>query len=287
MICGLRHNRRQPIEKGRSVAMKPISDYHMHTPLCGHASGDPKEYAAHAVKMGLKEIGFSDHAPFIVRPLPGITMKMEELPIYHKMIEDVREQFKGKLDIRIGIEADFIPGYEKKTKAMLDAYPYDYILGSVHFIKDWGFDDPAERQKWNEHDINAVYRDYHELLRASARTGFYDIIAHADLVKKFGHRATVDMTSEIEKTARIFKETGVTVEINTSGRRKTVGEMYPALKDLIIYCRAGVPLTFGSDAHKPEEVGCDYDKAVELAKQAGYTEYVMFKERKVYRKISI
>lgn len=276
MICGLRINRR-----------KPICDYHMHTPLCGHASGQPEEYANHALKIGLKEIGFSDHAPFVVRELPGITMKVNELPFYHKMIEDVRARFKGRLEIRIGIEADFIPGYETKTKAMLEAYPYDCVIGSVHFIKDWGFDDPAQREKWSEHDINTVYRDYHELLRASARTGFFNIIAHPDLVKKFGHRPTQDITKDIEQTAKVFKETGVAVEINTSGRRKTVGEMYPALRDLTIYRKAGVPLTFGSDAHKPEEVGCDFDKAVALARKAGYKDYVMFKERKIYRKISL
>ena len=276
MICGLKLTRRNP-----------ISDYHMHTPLCGHASGQPEEYANHALKMGLKEIGFSDHAPFVVRELPGITMKVNELPLYHKMIEDVRARFKGRLEIRIGIEADFIPGHEAKTKAMLEAYPYDYVIGSVHFIKDWGFDDPAQREKWSAHDVNAVYRDYHELLRASARTGFFNIIAHPDLVKKFGHRPTQDITKDIEQTAKVFKETGVAVEVNTSGRRKTVGEMYPAPRDLTIYCKTGVPLTFGSDAHKPEEVACDYGKAVELAKQAGYKEYVMFKERKIYRRVSL
>ena len=276
MICGLKLNRR-----------KLICDYHMHTPLCGHASGHPEEYANHALKMGLKEIGFSDHAPFVVKPLQGITMKMDELPLYHTMIEDVRARFKGRLEVRIGIEADFVPGYEKQTKTILDAYPYDYVIGSVHFIKDWGFDNPEERGKWNEHDVDGVYRDYFELLRASARTGFFDIIAHPDLVKKFGHRATTNITGDIEQTAKAFKETGVAVEINTSGRRKTVGEMYPALRDLTIYRKAGVPLTFGSDAHKPEEVGCDYDKAAELAKQAGYKEYVMFKGRKIYRTISL
>lgn len=265
----------------------PICDYHMHTPLCGHAEGAPEKYAAQAVKAGLKEIGFSDHAPFVVNPLPGITMKMEELPRYHQMIEDVRARFKGQLKIHIGIEADFVPGYEKQTKAILDAYPYDYVIGSVHFIKDWGFDNPEEREKWSDHDVNAVYRDYFELLRASASTGFYNIIAHPDLVKKFGNRATDDMTAEIEETAKIFKKTGVAVEINTSGRRKTVGEMYPALKDLTIYRKAGVPLTFGSDAHKPEEVACDFDKAVDLAKKAGYKEYVMFKKRRIYRTIQL
>ncbi len=267
--------------------MIPICDYHMHTPLCGHATGNPSEYAKQAVKVGLKEIGFSDHAPFIVKPLPGITMTIDELSIYHAMIEAVRAQFNGQLKIRIGIEADFIPDYEHKTKTILDAYPYDYVIGSVHFIKDWGFDNPQERQKWDEHDVNKVYRDYFELLRASASAGLFNIIAHPDLVKKFGHQPTEDMSVEIQKTAEVFKETGVAIEINTSGRRKTVGEMYPALRDLTIYCRAGVPLTFGSDAHKPQEVGCDYDQAVQLALQAGYQEYVLFKNRRIYKKLPI
>lgn len=276
MICGLRPSLR-----------KPICDYHMHTPLCGHAEGTPAEYAAHALKAGLKEIGFSDHAPFVVKPLPGITMKMNELPQYHRMIEDVRKEFENRLTIRIGIEADFIPGYETKTRAILGAYPYDYVIGSVHFIKTWGFDNPEEREKWNERDINAVYRDYFELLRGCAQSGLYDIIAHPDLVKKFGHRPEADITPEIEQTAEVFKKAGVAVEINTSGRRKPVGEMYPSLRDLTIYCQNGVPLTFGSDAHKPEEVACDFDLAADLAKKAGYREYVMFEKRKIYRRISL
>ncbi len=267
--------------------MIPIADYHMHTPLCGHAEGLPEEYAARAIKIGLEEIGFSDHAPFVVKELPGITMKREELPAYHQMIEEAREQFKGQLTIRLGIEADFIPGYEKKTKAVLSAYPYDYVIGSVHFIKEWGFDNPEEREKWKEQDVSSVYRDYHNLLRQAAGSGLFDIMAHVDLVKKFGHRPTGDLTDDLRQTAKVFKDAGVVIEINTSGLRKPVGEIFPSLKNLEIYCRAGVPLTFGSDAHKPAEVGCDFDKAVDLAKKAGYKEYVMFRERNIYRTVKL
>ena len=267
--------------------MIPIADYHMHTPLCGHAEGLPEEYAAQAIKIGLEEIGFSDHAPFVVKELPGITMKREELPAYHRMIEEAREQFKGRLTIRLGIEADFIPGYEKKTKAILSAYPYDYVIGSVHFIKEWGFDNPEEREKWKEQDVSSVYRDYHNFLRQAARSGLFDIMAHVDLVKKFGHRPTGDLTDDLRQTAKVFKDTGVVIEINTSGLRKPVGEIYPSLPNLKIYCQEGVPLTFGSDAHKPEEVGWDYGKAMKLAQEAGYKEYVMFKGRKIYRKIAL
>jgi len=114
-----------------------------------------------------------------------------------------------------------------------------------------------------------------------------DIIAHPDLVKKFGHRATEDMQGEVQQTAKVFKETGVAIEINTSGLRKPVSEMYPSLWNLRIYAQAGVPLTFGSDSHQPDHVGCDFDKAFAFAKQAGFKEYVLFKERKVSRTVKL
>ena len=267
--------------------MLPKVDYHMHTPLCGHAVGKPEEYVQHALMVGLEEIGFSDHAPLVSHRDPGITMDFDQLPQYYKMIEEVQTKFKGKLSIKMAIEADFIPGYEAKTKRILEDYPYDYVIGSVHFIKKWGFDNPAERKKWNEQDVNQVYRDYFDLLRQSAQTRLFNIMGHVDLVKKFGNRPTEDMTDEIKKTAQVFKESGVAVEINTSGLRKPVKEMYPSLSHLKIYYQAGVPLTFGSDAHDPKDVGKDFEAAVELAKTAGYKEYVMFSKRKIEKAVKI
>ncbi|MFT5387032.1 MAG: histidinol-phosphatase (PHP family) [Lysobacterales bacterium] len=267
--------------------MKPIADYHMHTPLCGHAVGSPKEYAQHAVNMGLKEIGFSDHAPFVHMVDPGVTMDIKQLPEYYKMIEEVRAIFRNDLTIKIAIEADFIAGYEVKTQAILNDYKYDYVIGSVHFIKDWGFDDPSQRDQWDASDVNQVYRDYYELLRQSAKSKMFDIMAHVDLVKKFGHRPTVDMTDEIYQTARTFKECGVAAEINTSGIRKKVNEIYPAFECMKIYAEIGVPLTFGSDAHIPNDVGCDFDLAIDMARKAGYSEYVLFKNRMIEKIIKI
>lgn len=267
--------------------MKIISDFHMHTPLCGHAVGKPAEYAEQALNIGLAEIGFSDHAPFVHMVDPGVTMSRDQLSVYHRIITNVQKKYKNKLSIKFGIEADFIPGYEDKTREIIEALPYDYVIGSVHFIKDWGFDHPNQRDKWDEQDVNDVYRDYYELLRQSAQTGMYDIIAHCDLVKKFGHRASEDLKDELEKTAKVFKECGVVVEINTSGLRKPVKEMYPSLWNLEIYCQAGVPLTFGSDAHDPLDVGRDFDKAMTMAKEAGYKEYVLFAQRKIDRSIRL
>lgn len=267
--------------------MAPATDYHMHTPLCGHAKGEPAEYVRHGIKVGLKEMGFSDHAPLVSHRDPTITMDIDQLPLYLKMIEDVRKEFAKEMTIKIALEADFILGYEDKTKKIIEGYPYDYIIGSVHYIKKWGFDDPAEREQWKSQDVNKVYHDYYELLRQSAKSKMFDIIGHCDLVKKFGHRATEDMTDEIKATAKVFKETGVAIEINTAGLRKPVQEMYPSLDCLKIYAQADVPLTFGSDAHAPVQVGKDFDKAVDLAKAAGYKEHLIFKQRKIERTVKL
>ncbi len=269
--------------------MKALVDYHMHTPLCGHAIGAPQEYVESGIKAGLKEMGFSDHAPMVHRRMPGITMDFDELPTYFKMIQEVQERYKSQMPIKIALEADFIPGYEAKIKELTTSFAYDYIIGSVHFIDDWAFDDPDPkvREFWKKYDVNDIYRKYYALLRQSAKTGLYDIIGHCDLPKKFGARPTMDLTDEVQATAKVFKECNVAIEINTAGLRKPVGEMYPAPNCLKMYREAGVPLTFGSDAHDPKDAGADFDKAADLARSVGYSEYLTFKQRKIEKRIQL
>jgi histidinol-phosphatase (PHP family) len=267
--------------------MKPIADYHMHTPLCGHAVGEPTGYVQEGIRAGLKEMGFSDHAPLVSHRDPKVTMDFSQLPVYHEMIKDVQKRFAKEITIKIALESDFIPGYEEKTKAISDSYPYDYIIGSVHFINNWPFDDPSVLPTWKDKDINTVYHQYYDLLRQSARSKLFDIIGHCDLVKKFGYRADTDMTDEVVATAKVFKESGVAIEINTAGLRKPVKEMYPSLDCLKIYAKAGVPLAFGSDAHNPKDVAHSFDLAADLAKAAGYREYLIFKQRKIEKTISL
>ncbi|MFH1360386.1 MAG: histidinol-phosphatase HisJ family protein [Candidatus Omnitrophota bacterium] len=262
----------------------PLVDYHIHTPLCGHAKGDPEEYVKRAMALGLREIGFSDHAPLVSHDDPSITMSMDQLPDYHRMVEDLQKRFPD-FTIRLGIEADFIKGFEAQTKAILEGYPYDYVIGSVHYLDRWAFDNPDERQKWDDKDVDEVYCGYFDLLRRSAQSGLFDIIGHVDLVKKFGHRPTKNLDEEIKKTARVFEETGMVIEINTAGLRKPVKEIYPSLNDLSSYCEAGVPITFGSDSHDPSQVAQDFDKAARLAKEAGYADYLLFERRRTKRAV--
>jgi histidinol-phosphatase (PHP family) len=267
--------------------MNPSVDYHMHTPLCGHANGEPDAYARQAVAVGLIEIGFSDHAPLLSHKDPTVTMDHAQIPAYHAMIESVRDKFAGTLKVRVGIEADFLPGYEDRTRELLKGYPYDYVIGSVHFMAGWGFDDPSQIHEWDQRDINKIYREYYRLVRDSARTRLFDIVGHADLVKKFGFYPTEDMHKEVEENARVFAETGVVIELNTAGLRRPVKEIFPSQRDLEIYYRYHVPITFGSDAHRPADVARDFAEARKLALAAGYTEYVLFKARKIVRTLPL
>lgn len=260
---------------------QPIVDYHMHTPLCGHASGQPREYAEQALRAGLSEIGFSDHAPLLSHRDPGITMDFDQLPLYCQMIEQVQKEFQGRLTVRLGIEADFLPGFEAKTAELLKQYPYDYVIGSVHFIDNWCFDNPDEIKGWDHADTNRIYGQYYDYLRRSAASRLFDVMGHVELVKKFGHRPTTSFMEEIKKTAEAFRASGVAIEINTSGLRKPVKEIYPSLDILKVYCQAGIPITFGSDAHAAADVGKDFDQAGDLARAAGYKEYVGFCQRKI------
>ncbi|MDP8266648.1 MAG: histidinol-phosphatase HisJ family protein [Candidatus Aceula meridiana] len=268
--------------------MKPILDYHNHTILCGHAIGEPFEYVEAALKQGLKEIGFSDHAPLVSHEDPTVTMSFEQLPRYHQMIEEVKSRYaESDIVIRVGIEADFIPGYEEKTRTIVEGYPYDFVIGSVHFIGDFPFDNPKHKDRLKTDDINQVFRDYNVLLRQSAKSGMFDIMAHIDLVKKFGDKPTEDLSDDFRETAKAFKEAGVAVEINSSGLRKPVQEIYPSLAVLKILAETEIPITFGSDSHAPGDVGADFDKALELAKQAGYREYVAFEKRQIVKRIAL
>jgi histidinol-phosphatase (PHP family) len=266
--------------------MLPKVDYHMHTPLCGHAIGQPHEYVEQALKVGLAEIGFSDHAPLVSHEDARYTMNRAQLPQYLEMMAAVKERYPD-FTIKVGLEVDYLPGFEKLTAEVIRTHDYDFVIGSIHFIDRWAFDDPDEKVKWKDKDINTVYRDYYKLLRKSAECGLFDILGHVDLVKKFGHRASEDMSAEVEQTAAVFKRAGVTVEINTSGLRKPVAEIYPSLDVLKVYHRYGVPITFSSDSHDPADVGRDYDKARELALAAGYREYNVFEKRKVVERMGL
>ncbi|MEE9260745.1 MAG: histidinol-phosphatase HisJ [Candidatus Scalindua sediminis] len=254
-------------------------DYHVHTKLCGHATGEMVDYVREAIRGGLDEIGFSDHLPMKGGKEDNLTMTLDELPNYVDEVMSLRKSFP-EIQIKLGIEADYVPGNESYIKDILAGYSFDYVIGSVHYIGTWAFDHPEKLDEWDKKEVDLVYKEYFELLRKSARTSLFDIIGHCDLVKKFGHRPSTGLSKELNDTAQVFKEHKVALEINTSGLRKPVNEIYPSYETLRLYQKYGIPIVFGSDAHAPRDVGRDFDKAISLAKQAGYKEFVTFESRK-------
>lgn len=255
-----------------------IADYHMHTPLCGHATGTPVEYARAAVERGLAEIGFADHNPMPTQ-FDDWRMAVSELPRYFDLVQEAHEAVP-QLPIRLGLECDFLANGEpwiEKLAAMAD---WDYLIGSVHYIAPgWDVDNPKWIGRFDEQPVEEIWTLYWRAYEQAIRSRLFDFVAHPDLVKKFGHRPAGDLRAYYGPSISALAETGVAIEINTAGLRKPVGEMYPSLEFLKMAREAGVSLTINSDAHAPEEVGADFEKAIALAKEAGYAELVRFEKR--------
>lgn len=268
--------------RGVDKILIPV-DNHLHTRLCGHATGEINEYLDSAARQGIREVGFCDHLPLYFLPpdkmIPNYAMDKEDLPGYVSMIKN--HAVNSPVDVKLGIEADFVPGFEKKLEKHLASYKFDYITGSVHFIDSWGFDNPAELEEYGRRDIDRVYEQYFSLIQQAALTGLFDVIAHPDLLKKFKYLPTRSLRPLYEETARVFRSTGVCVEVNTAGLRYPAKEIYPAPELLDIFFKKGLPVTVGSDAHCPEDVGYGLIEAVQLIKKTGYREIATFSNRKI------
>ncbi|SHF24993.1 histidinol-phosphate phosphatase [Desulfofundulus australicus DSM 11792] len=259
-----------------------LPDLHLHTGRCGHAGGTMEEYVAAARQRGLGHIGFADHLPMYWLPParrdPGLAMAEEELPGYIEAVQRLGRENPG-LTISLGIEADYIPGCERQLEQFLARYPFDYVLGSVHYLDGWGFDNPELVGEYSRRDIDELYRQYFQQVQQAARTGLFDVIAHPDLIKKFGYRARMDLRELYEETARVFAESGVCVEVNTAGLRAPAGEIYPSLEFLRLCRHYHVPVSTGSDAHQPAQVAFGWERARQWLEAAGYREVVVFKKR--------
>ena len=254
-------------------------DYHTHTPLCKHAEGHPREYAARAVELGLPELGLSDHSP-MREHFDDWRMEWEDFPRYLEMVDEARAEFPA-LPIRLGLEVDFLEGGEAWIEELSTKADFDYLIGSVHYMTGgWEVDHPKYIFKFTEGSLEDIWATYFRLYEKAIRTRLFDFMAHPDLPKKFGHRPAGDLRRFYEPVVQALADTGTAFEINTAGLRKDVREMYPAKHFLELAKSANVQLLINSDAHAPGEVGADFDKAIALAKGVGYTETLLFEKRK-------
>ncbi len=258
-----------------------IVDYHMHLrnerEEIAHDAPSVEPFVAAARAAGVDEIGFTEHAYYFtqLRTLWSVPYQMErcvyDLDAYVGAVLHARER---GLPVKLGLEVDYVPGREDETRALLASYPWDYLLGSVHFVDGLGIDGAPRLA--DEVGVEGMWRRYFELLARAARSRLFDSLSHPDLAKVFGDRIAFDYTAISDAIA----ESGVAVEVSTAGLRKPVGELYPH-PDFLGACRErGVPVTTGSDAHVPELVGRDFDRARELLRAAGYETVTVFEGRR-------
>jgi histidinol-phosphatase (PHP family) len=255
------------------------ADYHMHTPLCHHAVGEPVDYAAQALRIGLAEIGFSDHSPMAQDDFDDWRMYFSQLDEYVARVRTAQKRFPN-LSIKLALEVDYIPGHEPWIRSLAAKYPWDYFIGSVHYVSgSWDLDNPKKLSQWRERDPFEVWTAYFQRLTQAADSGLFQIIGHADLPKKFCFVPKEDCTHLFRSFLQAARRSETAIELNTAGLRKDCKEIYPSRRILELAFEAGVRITFGSDAHAREEVGLDFDQAVQLARGVGYKEYCVFTGR--------
>lgn len=250
----------------------------MHTWLCQHAVGEPVDYAARAIALGMKEIAFTDHSP-MPQYFDKWRMYFEDLATYVEKVREAQRKFPN-LVIKLAMEVDYFPGGEDWIRELTAMYPWDFLIGSVHYVSDtWAIDDPKDLPLWKGRDPYEVWEIYFDRLSMAAKSGLFEIIGHADLPKKFGIYPGRDCTAIFERFLEIAQKSGVALDINTAGLRKDCKEIYPSRAFMQLAAARRIPITFGSDAHDPQEVGYAFDQAVAMVRELGYTHYCRFAGR--------
>lgn len=253
-----------------------LVDLHNHTKLCNHADGEIDEYIEKAIEKGIKYFGFSDHAPMDFDP--KYRMTFEQMQEYEVTVLQAKELYKDKIEILLGYEVDFLENH--MDKRVLDA-KVDYLIGSVHFLDGWGFDNPEFIGRYEQKNIDDIWSEYFSYIQKMADSALFDIVGHLDLIKVFKflpkNLAIVDLSQE---ALYAIKQADMSLEINMAGLRKPIKEPYPSLDLLREAKKLGIDITFGSDAHSPSQVGLYANEIVSMARSIGYDRCVIYKDRK-------
>ena len=256
-------------------------DYHLHTKWCEHAVGEMDEYVRRALELGLHEVGFAAHMPVMFQPHGKLALSAGEVETYVSEVEKLRAAYAGRISIRLGGEFDYREESLEEIAQLAAAHDYDYLIGSVHSIGEWLFDwEEHAAQGWREKSVEEAYGEYFTLLAGAAKSGLFDVLAHFDLIKKFGQRPGEASTALAEGALAATAAAGTVVELNSAGWHYACEELYPAPGLLREMHTRGIPVTYGSDAHRPEHVARDAARALGVARQAGYREFICFEKRK-------
>jgi histidinol-phosphatase (PHP family) len=252
-----------------------LFETHTHTPFCKHALGDPEAYAAVAWQRGLCGLAVTCHNPMPRPYSPSVRMDPDQLPCYVDLVGRARDIWRGRIDVRLGLECDYFPGYEGFLEQQLRLYEFEYVLGSIHPHTE------AYYQRYWKGDVVEYFRTYFALLADAAETGLFDCLSHPDIIKnELPSEWSVDLVrDDVRRALDRIAACGVALELNTSGADKLVPEMNPFPAMLVeMHCR-GIPVVVGSDAHQPQRVGERFDEALALLAQCGFRQVSHFLKR--------
>lgn len=254
--------------------MMELINMHTHTALCGHGEGTVDELVSAALHGGLSTLALTEHYPMTAAfdPDEYLSMPWASLDGYCDSVRAIREQ-TPQLEIVLGCEFDWLGAGEDRSAEQLDLSRFEYILGSVHFVDGWAFDDPAQRGRWEEEGPDRIWQRYFETWYEAVLSDMpFTAMSHPDLCKKFGYYPSYDKMPFYKRAAEAVQESGRMIEVNTSGAFYACKEMYPAPELLQEFCKAGVPCTLGSDAHHPSLVTRGLKEGYRLMYESGYRE---------------
>ena len=261
-----------------------LTDYHSHTPLCHHATGTIDEYIERALEAGLTEFGISDHSPWMIQKIERpLAMRWDELPGYVDAVSAAQDKYNRTgpepFAVRLGLEMDYVPSRLDQAREVIERYPWDYLLGSIHHVGFWGVPNPSESGLLSQYRIEDVYELYFEVMGRLIDSRFCDVLAHFDLPKKFGHRPDGGAMRWVEPLIPRIKAAGLVVEVNTSGLDNPAHEVLPDWGIIAALNAAGVPLTLCSDAHAPEQVARHFAPVLARLRETGVTHLTRFERR--------
>ncbi|MGZ7440744.1 histidinol-phosphatase [Paenibacillus sp. TH7-28] len=264
-------------------------DLHTHHFRCGHADGNIRDYIEAGIAAGLSVIGISDHTPYFGspedRPFPRISMGKKEFAGYVDEVLKLKKEYEGKIDVLLGIESDFFPEHAEVYRNTLNQYPFDYVIGSVHSVGEVSIFNKNRWKGLSPQEKIATKEGYYDLIRQSAQSGMFQILGHIDAMKgNYPAFSDIPATEAIDDTLKTIADSGVAIEINTSGKTKLSGGWYPSDAILERALHFGVDVTFGSDAHIPQRVADEWDDVARRLRDIGFREWVYFKNK---QKISV
>lgn len=248
-------------------------DLHNHTALCNHATGTIEEYIQMAIAQKIDTFGFSDHAPM---NFDTYRMRFDEMQTYEAQVLHVKEKYAGQIEILLGYEVDFLEGFIDQS--VLER-KVDYLIGSVHYLGNWGFDNPEFIGEYHDKNMDDVWQKYFDAIENMAKSNLFDIVGHLDLIKVFNYLPKKDVRLIAKDALNAIKNANMVVEINAAGFRKPIGEQYPSHPLLEMMAERDIPISFGSDAHEIEHIGFKKEEIRSFAKSYGYKKCATFQNR--------